>query len=38
MRVIGMNHKPIKVEEPKTPEVKEEIKVEEPKKSFKKEN
>lgn len=39
MRVIGMEHKPIKkVEEPKKEETKEVEKVEEPKKSFRKEN
>ena len=39
MRVIGMEHKPIKkVETPKKEEIKEVEKVEEPKKSFRKEN
>lgn len=39
MRVIGMEHKPIKkVETPKKEEIKEVKKVEEPKKSFRKEN
>lgn len=38
MRVIGMEHKPIKVETPKKEEIKEVKKVEEPKKSFRKED